>query len=382
MKIIINTSTLVGTGVTQVATSFLYECLSLKNINQYHVFLGKNVENSINKLDFDNRFVFYEFPIKPVDIIRGGFKSIKQMKNLEKQIKPDAVFSVFGPSWWTPKSIHLQGFAHPYYIYPEGPYFKIISVKQKLQLKLYEFIYIFFLKRNSDYFVTETDFVSKRLEKLLVLENGKVFTVSNTCNSFFRNFKNDKRVTFLPEKKKDEFRFISLCTMQMHKNLTILNKVIPLLKERGYNSVKFVVTIDELSFKNKFSDSIKDCIINIGRIPIEDCPYLFNECDALFLPTLAECFTANYPEAMILQKPILTSKLPFAEDVCNEAALYVDPLSEFDITEKIVLLIGDVKVQEDLVREGNKVIKTLLTPSERATKYLDILEKIIKKKAN
>lgn len=376
MIIIINTSTLIGSGVTQVATSFLYECLSLKNTNKYHVFLGKKVGDSINQLDFDNRFIFYNIPIKPLDILSGGIKSIKQMKEIERQLKPDVVFTVFGPSWWTPKSPHLQGFAHPYYVYPEGPIFKIISIRQKLQLKLHEFIYIFFLKRNGEYFVTETDFVSKRLEKLLSLGKGKVFTASNTCNAFFRNFKNDKRITFLPEKKEDEFRFISLCTMQMHKNLTILNKVIPLLKERGFNSVKFVLTIDELSFKNKFNDNIKDCVHNIGSIAIENCPYLFNECDALFLPTLAECFTANYPEAMILQKPILTSKLPFAEDICNEAALYFSPCDEFDIVEKILLLINDVKIQQDLVREGNKVIERFLTPSERAIKYLDVLYKI------
>ena len=51
------------------------------------------------------------------------------MKKMEREIKPHAVISIFGPSWWTPNVPHLQGYAYSHYIFPESPYFNIISFK-------------------------------------------------------------------------------------------------------------------------------------------------------------------------------------------------------------------------------------------------------------
>ncbi len=376
MKIIINTTTLVGSGVTQVAVSFLYECLKLNDNNKYYIFLGKKVNDSIKKNDFDDRFIFYDFFAKPLDFFSGGYKNIKTMKQLELQISPDAVFTIFGPAWWSPKAPHLQGFANAYYIFKEGPYYKNCGFKTKLKLIAFEKIHSYFLNRNGKYFVTETEFVSDRLSQLFKINRNKVFTVSNTCNSFFRKFVDDKKVIYLPNKIGNEFRFISLCTMQAHKNLTILNKVVPILNEKGYTNFKFVLTIDEESYNLAFSESVKKQIINIGRIPPKNCAYLFNECDALFLPTLAECFTANYPEAMCLKKPIITSNLPFAKDICKDSALYFDPLNEHDIADKLIFLYNNTEVRLELEKKGYNRLSSFLTPMERCIKYLEILKNI------
>lgn len=376
MKIIINTSTLIGSGVTQVAVSFLYECLKLKNENNYYVFLGNEVSKSIDRDQFDKRFIFFDIKVKPLPLIGKGIKELFFMKKLEREIKPHAVFSVFGPSWWTPSAPHLQGYAYPHYIFPESPFFNNISFKERFKIKLSRKIHEFFLKKNGKYFVSESDVVNKRLVDIFNIPFKNSFTVTNTCNSFFRNFKDDKKVVYLPNRVENEFRFISLCTMQSHKNLVILNKVIPLLIEKGFSNVKFVLTIDNLSYKNCFDDNVKDNIINIGRIPTKNCPYLFNECDALFLPTLLECFSANYPEAMYLKKPIITSALPFAEDICSDSALYFDPLNENSIVKVILELIENEQLRNNLVDAGSKNLVRFDTPKVRAIKYLEILNKI------
>lgn len=376
MKIIINTSTLIGSGVTQVAVSFIYECLNLENENEYHIFLGNEVSRSIDQSQFDNRFIFYPIKKKPLLLKGKGIKELFFMKKMENKIKPDAIFSVFGPSWWTPKSPHLQGYAYPHYVFPESPFFKKCSIKTKLVINVYKKIHSFFLRRNGKYFVSESNIVNKRLVSLLSISPQRSFTVSNTCNSFFREFVDDKKISYLPVKKEGEFRFISLCTMQDHKNLTILNKVIPILVQKGYSNIKFILTIDNKSFDNCFEDTVKNSIINIGRIPPEDCPYLFKECDALFLPTLLECFSANYPEAMYLKKPIITSNLPFAKDICKDSALYFDPLNENSIVDVILKLIEDKGLRRKLIDLGTNNLNRFATPKQRAIKYLEILNKI------
>lgn len=377
MKFLINCSTLSGTGVTQVAISFITECIN-KPSNEYHVFLSKTMSKELNKAVFPSNFNFYTFSAHPLYGI-AGFKIRKKLRQLELKINPDCVFSVFGPSWWTPSKPHLIGYAYPHYVYEDSPFFKNIGILEKTKINLFKLIHTFFLKRNGDYFVCETEDVSNRLVKLLACNSANVYTVSNTYNDFFNQNKifNYK---LLPEKRDEEFRFLSLCSFASHKNLVILNKVIPLLNKKiPNNKIKFVLTVDNDLFKKLINDEVKDSIINVGRISVEKCPQIYKECDALFLPTTLECFSANYPEAMKMRKPIITSNLSFATSVCADSALYFDPYNENEIVNVIKDLVSNPDIREQLVERGYKQLSLFSTPKERAKKYLEICQSIILK---
>lgn len=374
MRIIINTSTLSGTGVTQVAVSFLRECIGMTN-NEYYVFLSKTVASQINTSDFPLNFFFFTFESHPIYGL-NGFSVRKRLRMLEKKINPDCVFSVFGPSWWTPSKPHLIGYAYPHYVYRDSPFFENISFFENLKIKIFRIIHVLFLKRNAKYFVCETDDVSERLTRLFNCNRDNVFTVSNTCNDFFDSYKkgNDK---ILSEKIEGEFRFLSLCSFAPHKNLVILNKVIPLLNSRFKNNkIKFVLTVEGSLFEKLIDDSVKSSIINLGRVDVEKCPQLYDECDALFLPTTLECFSANYPEAMKMKKPIITSNLSFATSICKDAALYFNPYDENDIVDVIQKLVNSPGLIQDLVKSGSTQLKFFLTSKQRAEKYLAICDHI------
>jgi glycosyltransferase involved in cell wall biosynthesis len=136
--------------------------------------------------------------------------------------------------------------------------------------------------------------------------------------------------------------------------------------------VKFVLTIDPLSLEKHFSIEAQSKIINLDRIDVKDCPQLYSECDAVFLPTLLECFSANYPEAMIMEKPILTSDLSFATTVCEDAAIYFNPLNAAEIAQKLIEISQNVDLKNRLIAKGKKVLAKLPTPAERARQYLNI----------
>ena len=378
MKLLINCSTLSGTGVTQVAVSFIKECVNF-NEHKYYVFLSPTMTNELKDIEFPSNFIIYNFDAHPIYGL-DGFKIRRQLKQLENKISPDCVFSVFGPSWWTPSKPHLAGYAYPHYVYEDSPFFQNISFVQKIKISIFKKIHITFLKRNSRFFVTEATDVSKRLISILNCKSENVFTVSNTYNDYFIQNSNTDKIKLLPEKDKDEFRFLSLCSFAPHKNLVILNKVIPLLQEiDSRHIIKFVLTVDPVLFEKLFEDKVKKSLINLGRINVDKCPQLYRECDALFLPTTLECFSANYPEAMIMKKPILTSNLSFATSVCAQGALYFDPYNPIEIASVIRGIVGNTTLQEELVRNAYKQLSLFLTPKERAQKYLDICQKIIEK---
>lgn len=378
MKLIINASTLSASGATQVSTSFIYECLKFPE-NDYHILTSPTVEQQINKSDFPAHFHFYSIPNHPLYGWKG-FESRKLIRKLAEDIHPDVVFSVFGPSWWTPKVPHLQGYAYPYYVYPESPVYEKLSFIQKVKIDFFKAIHLKFLDKNGDHYVSETDDVSRRFENIMKKPNKKYYTVTNTVNNFFIEYKKNKVINknILPEKKENEFRFLSLCTYHFHKNLNILNEVIPILnKELPHNQIKFIFTISAEDFEMHFKEEAKKSIINIGRVPVKDCPQLYEESDALFLPTLLECFSANYPEAMLMERPILTSNLSFATEVCGNAAKYFDPISPRDIVSSIIELVSNKELQAELVKNGKEKLNDFDDSYTRAKKYLDICKNIV-----
>ena len=379
MKLLINSTTLVSKGVVQVAVSFIIECKQFDE-NEYMVLMSPMVSAQIDQALFPSNFSFSTVLINPNKLIKGYFCR-KEIIAIAKKWEPDCVFSVFGPSYWTPFVPHLSGYAYPHYVYPESPFFNKISIFQRIKVKLFKAIHKYYFNKNGDFFVSETEDVSTRAIKHLGFKPQNVFTVSNTFNKYFNTFVPEKGQKLLPPKSLNEFRFLSLCSLAPHKNLEILNKVIPLLKKSELN-VKFVITVDESQFRKSFNDTAKESIINVGRIDVSKCPQLYYETDALFLPTLLECYTANYPEALKMGKPILTSDLSFATSICQKAALYFDPLNANDISSKIRELVLSENIREQLIQEGRSLIEQIPDAESRAKQYLEICNKISKLKSS
>lgn len=92
----------------------------------------------------------------------------------------------------------------------------------------------------------------------------------------------------------------------------------------------------------------------IGAVNIRQVPHLYEQSNVMFLPTLLECFSASYTEAMRMQVPILTTDLGFAHSICAEAACYFQPTSASDLGEKIVRLASDRAYCRQLTEAGTR----------------------------
>ena len=132
-----------------------------------------------------------------------------------------------------------------------------------------------------------------------------------------------------------------------------------------------------MSYRTLFPVLAKN-VINLGPIPQKSCPSVYKQCDALFAPTLLETFSAAYPEAMKMGKPILTSNYSFAKDVCQDAALYFDPLDPEDMIKKIKMLVRDKALLNKLAEKGRKRVKKFESARTRAEKYIAICENLVK----
>tara|TARA_Y100001954_G_C15770149_1_gene583964 strand:- start:519 stop:1640 length:1122 start_codon:yes stop_codon:yes gene_type:complete len=368
MKIILNFSTIVIGGGIQASISFLEELILYKDYD-FHIFLSNQVSQQINFKSNQSNFKFYNIYNSPSKI-RTRFKVLKQLKTLEKKIKPNLVFTMFGPSYWKPDSIHLCGFADGWCYNPKSIAFKKLNLYNKLRTFFLIKYKNYKLINDSDFIVVETDLARKNINKFLKLDLNKIFVIGNSYSTFFnKRFKNIER-----KLNKSEFRLLTVSSFYKHKNLEIINDVSKKLKIKSKNSFKFYLTIDNYNYDKFFKNN--DSVINLGPQYARDCPGLYQRCDAMFLPTLLETFSASYPEAMKMNIPILTSDLDFARELCGSAASYFDPTNPEDISEKILELSNDKSFYNSLIERGKRRLKDLESPKSKAVKYIDLINKI------
>lgn len=375
MKLFINLTSIFKGGAEQVAASFVEECKKFPQ-NEYHVFLRNNIVKLIEKESFPKNFFFLEFKARPGKSF-GAFRSvIKALNQKESELNPDCVVSTGGHGYWRPKAPLIAGFNIPHFVYPESPYFNQMNLKGKVIWWLKEKIHMRFYSR-TDALIVQTADVKTRLEAKLN-NTVPVHVIPNTVNGHFLD---PKSVAYkLPPREANEIRLLMLSSYYPHKNHKIIvDTVKELNKKAPSRQFKFVVTLRSDHYERLFS-GVSHCVINVGPIPIAECPALYEECDFMFLPTLLECFSASYIEAMLMRKPILTSDLGFARTVCKDAAVYFDPVDPVDTASKIIALAEGIKKQNALTEKGTQLAEEIGTPQKRAEAILELCHKVINQK--
>lgn len=370
MKIIINTTNLKIGGALQVAISFIYEAIHFSE-NIYHVFLSPTMDKEIDRSVFPRNFMFYSFKNPSRFILFDPI--IKELNNMEKKINPDCVFSVFGPTYWKPKSRHVMGFANGLYLYDDLPYMQNMPLLEKIKFNMKKLYHQILLKNNADLYVVQTDDMKNRFSEFIDKPKEKIDVVSGKYHTIFENQVEDLKL--LPEKKENEFWFVTISAFYPHKKLDVITELVEIIRETKL-SIKFVLTIPDDVLQDKFKN-VEDYIINLGPVKLEECPYIYSRANALFLPTLVESFTASYPEAMKMKKPILTSNYSFATTVCKDSALYFDPYDIDDIMQQILKIYNEKNTYSEMVRKGSLIVEELPSVTNRAERYLNLCKKVI-----
>lgn len=372
----INTAFLRFGGAVQGALSLLREYRAFAD-HQYHVALGPGVGKHLDREVFPANFHFYEQSFGVMSALKFPAAS-KAMAQLERTIKPDCVLSTSGAPYWQSRAPHLVGFNRPLYIYPESPYLRRLTLAQRLKFEARKQAHKALFRRRSDAFIVQTDDVNKRVRDWL--GTTEVYTVTNTHSSFYLNPPTAHRR--LPERRPGVYRLLTVTSYYPHKNLEIIPQIIAYLRNQLSSPIEFVLTLTPDEYRAKISASIPPELTLVGAVPPAECPALYAECDAMFLPTLAECFSASYAEAMAMEKPIVTTDLGFARGICGPAAVYFTPTDPQAAAEAITNLATSETSQRRLRQAGILRLQSFDTAVSKATKILSLCAGLVNKHSN
>ena len=366
MNILINASSQRVGGGLQVANYVIKAILDYP-VHHFVVVTSTDVliPDSVQKSSHV-KIIIYDFNTYIWQLLNGGHH--KFLDKIVEDEKIDKVYSIFGPTYWHPKVPHVCGFAYPHYIYKDSPYFSIIPFKLKLRVYLELMIKKISFKRDVDTYITENADVSEKLRVLFPQKN--VYTVTNYYNPIFDQPESWDKSVNLPE-----FSGITLLTISAnypHKNLHVIKDVVYSLKESYPDfNFRFVLTAREDDIP-KLKGLPNVCFI--GSLSINQCPHVYKLATFMFLPTLLECFSASYAEAMRMEVPILTSDIGFARGLCADAAEYFNPIDPQDIANKIHELSMDKSRICTLVENGKRRLRSFDNNEMRIKKYIEILE--------
>lgn len=290
-----------------------------------------------------------------------------------KKYHADVVFNLADiPVPTKAKQIFLFDWA--YAVYPESSIWKNMGFKDLLVRKTKVWFFKQF-KTYIDFTIAQTKNIKNRLQLVYEIKNIEVIPNAVSLENMARNPSRAKNFN-LP----NGFKALCLTYYYPHKNLEILLKVAEEIKKAQLD-YKIVLTIEEgqhpdaAKLLHSISDAkLEDVIINIGPVDMKHVPDLYNQCDALLMPTLLESYGLTYVEAFFNEKLIFTSNLDFAQDVCQDAAVYFDPYDHKSIFDSLVATVGDEELKSLLIENGKSLLGKLNSWDEVFSKYNRIID--------
>jgi glycosyltransferase involved in cell wall biosynthesis len=300
------------------------------------------------------------------------------LPKLIKDLNIDVVFNM-GDIVIPTKIPQVYLFDWSYAVYPESSAWKTMDRKGYFERK----IKLFFFKKYINYatlVIAQTKTMKQKLEIIYGLKNVEIVpnavSLDNLSGGEYFDFN-------LP---KEKFKCLYLTYYYSHKNLEIFIPLAKKIRETGWPFC-LIVTIAPSQHKKakQFLETIQkegleSTIINVGPVPMSRVPSLYTQTDSLLMPTLLESFSGTYIEAMHHGKPIMTSNLDFAIDVCGDAAFYFDPLDAESILNTIKDTFQNKNLRLQKIEYGKTKLEQMLNWQQTFDKYQGLLEDVARKR--
>lgn len=302
-----------------------------------------------------------------VGVPKGRFKEwtrlmlgVNGLRKFAKQYKADIVWSLNLGSYIKLHVPILLGLNNAHQVYPwEVTRFHPGS---RLRVALLRFFFRLSL-RVADAALVQTDLMAEYLNNLSFAPKD-VFVVPKTVEigvyAQASNLPLDL-IEKLESSKKNGFRvWLYVSTAMPHKNHRVLLEAFSELSKRGCADCLVLSITQEEAISIGGADVLAlladGRLILTGWIKKEHLRAIYSACDACVMPSLLESLSSSHLEAMEWERPQIVADLPYARDLCGDAAVYVDVNDASSWASAIQKVGADVVFQEKLIEEGRRRI--------------------------
>lgn len=372
MKILVNTSNLVVGGGVQKAVQFVRALATWGQDHTWHVILSPQVAAGLGRLPDVPHATIETTGISPARPIAGRLTK-RRLALVERAFAPDVVFSVSGPVYHRFAAPHAMGFAVGWLTHPSSLAWQALPSRYRRFLFRLRLSWYAMWVRQADGWILQTHTAAQGMTQRLDAAPSQLHVVPNCCSDFYFDAAREGAAPHpaLAARPQGEHRLLVFTSYKPHKNLEIIPAVAAELRRLDPATlVRFVFTLPDRWPWHRLQAKaahlgVADLLVNVGPVPAYAGPGLYAGCSALFMPTVLETFSAAYPEAMCMQRPIITSDLDFARDICADAAAYFDPTAPRVAADAVLSVLEDPARAAELVARGRERLPCFGTGEER-----------------
>lgn len=178
--------------------------------------------------------------------------------------------------------------------------------------------------------------------------------------------------------------WLYVATAIPHKNHRVLTEAALILKGASSSAHRIVLTISEEEAIARCGPRARELIdagilVPVGWVAKKHLRALYEACDACVMPSILESLSSAHLEAMEWSRPQIVADLPYARDLCGDAALYVDPHNPGKWVAAMADLSASRELQASLVDKGRKRMELFpRTWDEAATSVRQVLTSVVK----
>ena len=217
--------------------------------------------------------------------------------------------------------------------------------------------------------------------RVAVLPKAVIPTLDDACRPLSPDLEEAIRGTY------GTVTALYVATATPHKNHRLLAGMMEICRRRAINA-RLVVTLEPKQWATAGGPSAASLagsghVIPVGWVPKDQLPRLYAAADFCVMPSLLESLSSAHLEAMQWRRPQIVADLPYARDLCGDAALYADPCDALQWALKLQLLQGDTALRDRLVSRGIERLKGFpATWYEMAERLRSILADAVKDSRN
>lgn len=371
------TSISVGGGI-QAVVSFIRHVLDRDTGLRWHFALSRPVAKQLAQFGISSRSLGADvFDVAPARDKRAR----RMLRDIESRVRPSLVFTFFGPAYVRFRSPHLCGVADGWVTHATSMAYSVLGGIRRSITVFLKCVYKGLWYRAADRWLVEEQAARRGLSRRYALPAERIAVISNACADHYRIAQGVPPLL----QPNGRFRLLTFAAYYVHKNLEIIPAVAAELRRRGLGDrFEFIITIpsDEPALARLNATArqfdVTQMINNVGPIDLADGPRLYRSCDAAFVPTLLETFSATYPEAMTMGLPIITTDLDFAKGICGAAAVYYRPKDPSAAADAISRVYSCAAFREQLVAEGTNQLARFPTATAKNGAIVDLIREMLR----
>lgn len=209
-----------------------------------------------------------------------------------------------------------------------------------------------------DYIITGSEFTKNELVKELGVKKEKISVIYHGVDTALYHPYSQQEIAPTMKKYNLPKNFI-LCvgSIEPRKNLLNLLKAYNLFSE----NLKKLFPLILVGFQGWQNNDIlheiaisKESIKYLGYLSDEELAHLYAGASLFVYPSLYEGFGLPPIEAMACGTPVVTSSISSLPEVCKDAVCYCNPYSPNDIADKMLKLINNEQMRNQLITLGLK----------------------------